>query len=128
VRDPAGAGGEVGGERVEVHVVEGEPDSVVSEVGEEGERVVQPEVGKAVGAVAEAEGPAGVEGKGPRIHVTLTFFANRAPSGARAAMRRAVAVPLDRAVRVAWRGIVARMPAPTARWVSGGEGLSVAWK
>jgi hypothetical protein len=60
--------------------------------------------------------------------VTLTFLANLAPSGARAAMRRAVAVPRERAVRVAWRGMVARMPAPTARWVRGGEGFRVAWK
>jgi hypothetical protein len=59
VRDPAGAGGEVGGERVEVHVVEGQSDTVVAEVGEEGEGVVEPEVGETVGAVAEAEGGEG---------------------------------------------------------------------
>jgi hypothetical protein len=64
VRDPAGAGGQVGGERVEVHVVEGQSDTVVAEVGEEGERVVEPEVGETVGAVAEAEGR---EGGGPGV-------------------------------------------------------------
>ncbi len=100
-RDPSGAGGEVRGEGVEVHVVEGQTDAVVAEVGEEGERVVEPEVGETVGAVAEAEGLEGIERRVLRTHVTLTFFANLAPSGARAAMRRAVAVPLERAVRVA---------------------------
>lgn len=59
VRDPAGAGGQVVGERVEVHVVEGQADAVVAEVGEEGEGVVEAEVGEAVGAVAEAEGVRG---------------------------------------------------------------------
>jgi hypothetical protein len=36
-------------------VVEGQSDAVVTEVGEEGEGVVEPEVGETVGAVAEAE-------------------------------------------------------------------------
>lgn len=60
----AGAGGEVRGEGVEVHVVERQADAVIAEVGEEGESVVETEVGEAVGAVAEAEGDAG-EGGSP---------------------------------------------------------------
>ncbi|CAM5699097.1 hypothetical protein SGRIM128S_09752 [Streptomyces griseomycini] len=63
--DPAGAGGEVGGERVEVHVVEGQADPVVPEVGEEGEGVVEAQVGEAVGAVPEAERTRG--GSFPRL-------------------------------------------------------------
>ncbi len=50
-----GAGREAGGERVEVHVVEGEADAVVAEVGQQAEGVVEAEVGEAVGAVAEAQ-------------------------------------------------------------------------
>ncbi|GAA3292970.1 hypothetical protein GCM10020295_13610 [Streptomyces cinereospinus] len=60
--DAAGAGRQVRGERVEVHVVEGEADAVVAEVGEQGEGVVQAEVGEAVGAVAEPERPRGGRG------------------------------------------------------------------
>jgi hypothetical protein len=63
--------------------------------------------------------------------VTLTFLAKRPARGARAVVSRAVTVALfvrERAARAAWRGIVARMPAVTARWVSGGEGLRVAWR
>jgi hypothetical protein len=63
----------------------------------------------------------------------LTFLmpallAKSRPAGARAATRRDVVTAPERAARAAWSGIVARMPPPTARWVSGGEGLSVAWK
>src|SRR5690606_13291450 len=66
-------------------------------------------------------------------HVMLTFLmaarlANARPAGARAAIRREVTGEPERAVSAAWSGIVARMPPPTARWVSGGEGLSAAWK
>ena len=50
------AGSEVGGQRVQVHVVERQTDAVVAEVGEEGEGVVQAEVGQAVGAVARSGG------------------------------------------------------------------------
>ncbi len=64
--------------------------------------------------------------RGP--HVTLTLFANRAASGASAAVIRALTGAPERAQRAAWRGMVARMPPPTARWVSGGEGLRVAWR
>ncbi len=130
--DPAGAVRQVVAERVEMHVVQRQADAVVAEVGEEAEGVVEPEVGEAVGAVAEAEGGrrGGVRGV---AHVMLTFLmaallANIRPAGARAAISRDVAGAPARAARAAWRGIVARMPPPTARWVSGGEGLSVAWK
>lgn len=137
---PMGASGEVGRQRVEVHVVEGQPEAVVAEVGEKGEGVVETEVGEPVGAVAEAEGSdgAGASGSVLRLavsrtpglwaHVTLTFLPNLLPSGARAATSRAVVAAPERAVSAAWRGIVARMPPVTARWVSGGEGLRVAWK
>ncbi|QWA25015.1 hypothetical protein KJK32_37600 [Streptomyces sp. JCM17656] len=37
-------------------MVEGQADAVVAEVGEQGEGVVEAEIGEAVGAVAEAEG------------------------------------------------------------------------
>ncbi len=62
----------------------------------------------------------------------LTFLmarrrANSRPAGASAAISRDVAVAPDRAASAAWSGTVARMPPPTARWVSGGEGLSAAW-
>lgn len=138
--EAAGAGGEVVGEGVEVHVVEGQADAVVAEVGEEGQGVVEAEVGEAVGAVAEAERVGGGTVSGPvrtlfRVpaHVMLTFlmadlFANHRPAGARAATRRDVALAPERAASAAWSGIVARMPPPTARRVSGGEGLSAAWK
>ncbi len=52
----ARAGGEIRGEGVEVHVVEGQADAGIAEVGEEIEGMVETEVGEAVGAVAEAEG------------------------------------------------------------------------
>lgn len=149
VREAAGAGGQVRRERVQVHVVEGQPDAVVAEVGEEGEGVVETEVGEAVGSVAEAEGVGfggarGRRGTGRRevrpgvrsglaveglgVHVTLTFLANLPASGARAAVSSAVTGAPERAERAAWRGMVARMPPPTARWVSGGDGLRAAWK
>src|SRR5690606_5488177 len=54
--DPVGAGGQVRGEGVEVHVVEGQADSVVAEVGEQTEGVVETEIGEAVGAVADTHG------------------------------------------------------------------------
>ncbi len=234
--DPAGAGGEAVGERVEMHVVERQADAVVPQVGKEGECVVETEVGEAVGAVPEAErgrsaivhGPvrSAERGHGTAVHgpfrsvdpppfrsgvgplnrsvvrplarsvvrrplkrpgvrplnrsgvrplyrsgvrlirrsvlgppgrselrllvlaplrtparplvrlpahVMLTFliaalFANHRPAGARAAIVRDAAPAPERAASAAWRGIVARMPPPTARWVSGGEGLSTAWK
>ena len=50
--DPAG---QVRRERVEVVVVQGQRDAVVAEVGDDGERVVEPVVGEAVGAVAEPQ-------------------------------------------------------------------------
>ncbi len=69
-----GAGREVGGERVEVHVVEGQAHAVVAEVGEQAEGVVETEVGEAVGAVAEAQGQ---RGRLVRGHVMLTFLMAR---------------------------------------------------
>ncbi len=50
-----GAGGELGRERVEVGVVEGERHPVVAEVGEHRQRIAQPVVGEAVEAVSEAQ-------------------------------------------------------------------------
>src|SRR5690606_22547723 len=144
--DPVGAGGQVRGEGVEVHVVEGQADSVVAEVGEQTEGVVETEIGEAVGAVAETQGDGLPRGRlcdlaaapvpvARRVvaHVMLTFLiaarrANHRPAGARAATRREVTGAPARAARAAWSGIVARMPPPTARWVSGGDGLSAAWK
>jgi hypothetical protein len=63
----------------------------------------------------------------------LTFLiaarrANHRPAGARVATSKEVTGAPARAARAAWSGIVARMPPPTARWVSGGDGLSAAWK
>lgn len=74
-----GAGGQVGDQGVQVHVVEGEADAVVAQVGEDREGVLQAEVGQAVRAVSPAD-----------AHVTLTFGAMRCASGARAAVIRAV--------------------------------------
>lgn len=118
--DAGGAGGEAGGERVVVHVVEGQSHAVVAEAGEEGEGVVEAEVGEAVGAIAEAERGGGGG------HVALTFFPARRASGTSARVASAPPRAPARAERAAWRGIMARMPPPTARWVSGGEGLSAA--
>lgn len=139
-RCAAGAGGDVRGERVEVHVVERQSDAVVAEIGQQGERVVEAQIGEAVGAVAEAEWwqgrargrgfqlPGALPGIAPvasvsEVQVMLTRLASRRATGARAAVISAVAVAPERAMRAAWRGMVARMPAPTARWVSGGDGL-----
>src|SRR5690606_34296162 len=137
---------QVRGEGVEVHVVEGQADSVVAELGEQTEGVVETEDGEAVGAVAETQGDGLPRGRlcalaaapvpvARRVvaHVMLTFLiaarrANHRPAGARAATRREVTGAPARAARAAWSGIVARMPPPTARWVSGGDGLSAAWK
>lgn len=60
--DPGGTGGQVGGERVEVHVVEGQPDAVVAEIGEQPEGVVEPQIGEAVGAVPQPGAVRGVRG------------------------------------------------------------------
>lgn len=116
-RHPTGAGAEVRGEGVEVHVVEGQADPVVAEVGEEAEGVVQAEVGESVGAVAEAD-----------RHVGLTFRARVRASGTSPMTASPVPAAPARAARAAWSGIIARMPPPTARWVSGGDGLRAAWR
>lgn len=115
LREALGAGAEVGFEGVEVHVVEGESDAVVAEVGEEGEGVVETQVGEAVGPVSEAQ-----------AHVGLTFLAIRRATGPRARTATAEAPEPDRAARAACSGIMARIPPPTARWVRGGDGLRAA--
>ncbi len=128
-------------------MVEGQADAVVAEVGEEAEGVVETEVGEPVRAVTETEGGRGGPVPGRRrarcrllvpcrrglwAHVMLTFLmaallANIRPAGARAATSRDATGAPARAASAAWSGTVARMPPPTARWVSGGEGLSAAW-
>ncbi|CAM5259011.1 hypothetical protein SANTM175S_02063 [Streptomyces antimycoticus] len=83
--DAAGAGGEVRGERVEMHMVEGQRDAVVAEVGEEGEGIGQAEVGQAVGAVGEAQGF-----RAGTAHVALTFLDSRRATGISASSPAAV--------------------------------------
>lgn len=104
-----GARREVGGEGVEVHVVEGEGDAVVTEVGQEGQGVGQPKVGQAVGAVGQAK-------RTRRGHVGLTFRDSRRAAGTRAISAAPVPGAPARAARAAWSGIMARIPLPTARW------------
>lgn len=115
VRHVPGAGGEIRGQGIEVHVVEGEADAVVAEVREESQGVVQAEVGEPVGAVAEAD-----------RHVRLTFRASVRARGTRPMTASPVPAAPARAASTAWSGIIARMPLPTARWVRGGDGLRVA--
>lgn len=55
VREAAGTGGQVRREGVQMHVVESQTDTVVAEVGEQGEGIVETKVGETVGAVAESD-------------------------------------------------------------------------
>ena len=114
--DRGGPTGEVRRERVEMHVVEGQRDPVVAEVGEQGERVGQPEVDQPVGAIAEPQS-AGPDGAGPvpvGAHVGLTRRDSRRATGHSVASPAASRGAPPRASSAASSGISPSTPVPTA--------------
>jgi hypothetical protein len=115
VGDPRDAPGQAGAHRVEVHVIQRQPDAVVAEFGQYIQCVIEPQIAQAVRAVAQTD-----------THVGLTFLASRRATGTSPASSAAETGAPERAARAAWSGISARIPPPTARWVNAGDGLSTA--
>jgi hypothetical protein len=117
-----GAGNLPGGvrrERVQVVMIQRERHAGVAELGDHRERVGQPVVGEAVGAVAEAQ-PA---------HVADTFRTRAAATGAASATRAPGAAAPARAASAPCRAGNAVMPAPTALRTVGAAGSvrTAAW-
>ncbi len=115
--------GEVGVERVEMLMIKRECNPVEAHPGQHGDDIFDAVVGKAVGAVAEAQLPvaagAGVHRFDMTVrvgHVGDTRLARaRATGKSRASAPAARSLP-QQAVIAAWSGTSPRIPAPTACW------------
>src|SRR5690606_17113061 len=100
-RDTTGLCRHVVGERVQMRVIQRQRHSRVTEIGDDGQGVVEPVVGETVGAVTESQS----------AHVGLTFLASRRANGRTVTRNAAERTAPYRAATVACSGTMPWIPA-----------------
>src|SRR5690606_31058348 len=100
-RDTTGLCRHVVGERVQMRVIQRQRHSRVTEIGDDGQGVVEPVVGETVGAVTESQS----------AHVGLTFLASRRASGRTVTRNAAPRTALFRSLLVPSLGFLPWWPA-----------------